>query len=44
MAASVVALYLDGRARVMYLAMLESAKVLNPDLKPTLDWLKDLLF
>jgi hypothetical protein len=36
-AASVVALFLDGRARVMYLAMLESAKVLNPDFKPTLD-------
>lgn len=43
-AASVIALYLDGRARVMYLAMLESAKVLNPDFKPTVDWLKDLLF
>jgi hypothetical protein len=43
-AASVVALYLDGRARVMYLAMLESAKVLNPNFKPTLDWLKDLLY
>jgi hypothetical protein len=43
-AASVIALYLDGRARVMYLAMLESAKVLNPDFKPTVEWLKDLLF
>jgi hypothetical protein len=43
-AAGVVALYLDRRARVMYLAMLESAKVLKPDFKPTLDWLKDLLF
>jgi hypothetical protein len=43
-AASVIALYLHGRARVMYLAMLESAKVLNPDFKPTLNWLKDLLF
>ena len=42
-AATVVALYLDGRARVMYLARLESAKVLDPGFKPTLDWLKDLL-
>ena len=41
--AACVSLYLDGKARVMYHARVQSAKLLVPEFKPTMTWLKDLL-
>jgi hypothetical protein len=38
-----VALHLNGQAKIMFLTMLEFAKVLNSDFKPMLAWLKDPL-